>query len=401
MKLRFHFRFKMSGERVPSRAEVTGWSPQQLAEYLTRMSLSGCDKVVLKNSISGSRFVSEEELDDDYEDPDSGGEGGGAATTSPRWTTITTTTSPPLRAPGGHGAQTGAPPPAGGRGIHRSSGAAADSSCEQTGSSLGTELVPRPHRNTVEKASARRSSGLEQTSSSPPDPDPDLRQPERLLRQTGCHQPTHNEAFLPAFLPAFPLAALCPTNCNLRVDSARGVQGSASKWKGSSVVLVEVSLLVPPGGDSAATGGVILQPPGGILQPPGGDSAATWGALKTAAWSGSTAVCQSFVLHNSPKGQDLDPSWYVGRVTRGRSLPGQRQHSAVGSAAVHSDGFVPAESFNIQIREQAGNFLLGTGLKVKESPLLLIDAKNRGSGQQNQCLLSEPAGPHMGQNQWS
>ena len=36
------------------------------------------------------------------------------------------------------------------------------------------------------------------------------------------------------------------------VDSAR--QGSASKWKDSSVVLVQVSLLVPPGVDSAATG---------------------------------------------------------------------------------------------------------------------------------------------------
>ncbi|XP_034405893.1 lymphocyte cytosolic protein 2a isoform X4 [Cyclopterus lumpus] len=47
----------MSSDRVPSRAEVTGWSPQQLADYLKRMNLSGCDKVVLKNSISGSRFV--------------------------------------------------------------------------------------------------------------------------------------------------------------------------------------------------------------------------------------------------------------------------------------------------------------------------------------------------------
>ncbi|KAM7397413.1 hypothetical protein PAMA_005623 [Pampus argenteus] len=47
----------MSSNRVPSRVEVMGWSPQQLADYLRRMSLSGCDKAVLKNSISGARFV--------------------------------------------------------------------------------------------------------------------------------------------------------------------------------------------------------------------------------------------------------------------------------------------------------------------------------------------------------
>ncbi|GAA6231104.1 lymphocyte cytosolic protein 2 [Lates japonicus] len=47
----------MSSDRVPSRSEVMGWSPQQLADYLKRMNLSGCDKAVLKNSISGHRFV--------------------------------------------------------------------------------------------------------------------------------------------------------------------------------------------------------------------------------------------------------------------------------------------------------------------------------------------------------
>lgn len=65
--------------------------------------------------------------------------------------------------------------------------------------------------------------------------------------------------------------------------------------------------------------------------------------------------------------------------------------------------------YNIQIRQQNQKFLLGTGLKVQESfpsvsdiighysqsPLLLIDAKNRTSSQQNQCLLSDPAGYYM------
>lgn len=71
--------------------------------------------------------------------------------------------------------------------------------------------------------------------------------------------------------------------------------------------------------------------------------------------------------------------------------------------------FYQDKVYNIQIRQQNQNFLLGTGLKVQESfpsvsdiishyshsPLLLIDAKNRGSSQQNQCLLSDPAGHYM------
>lgn len=100
--------------------------------------------------------------------------------------------------------------------------------------------------------------------------------------------------------------------------------------------------------------------------------------------------------------------------------------------------------YNIQIRQQNQQFLLGTGRTVHEvnlrsprnltvvnqryetdpcvclcvcvqsfplvsgiinhysqSPLLLIDAKNRSSSQQNQCLLSEPAGYCMTGQNWS
>ncbi|KAM8835802.1 lymphocyte cytosolic protein 2-like isoform 1-T1 [Synchiropus picturatus] len=53
----------MCASRTPTRAEVTGWSPVQLANYLRKMSLTGCDAVVIKNSISGSRFVDLSEND--------------------------------------------------------------------------------------------------------------------------------------------------------------------------------------------------------------------------------------------------------------------------------------------------------------------------------------------------
>ncbi|XP_031427539.1 lymphocyte cytosolic protein 2a isoform X2 [Clupea harengus] len=119
-------------------------------------------------------------------------------------------------------------------------------------------------------------------------------------------------------------------------------------------------------------------------------------------------------------GQDMDPKWYLGQVTRGQAegrLLGINKDGAYlvrdssrGSPAQPYTLMVLFQSkvFNIQIRydtEQQA-FLLGTGLKAterfptvrdiienyKHMPLLLIDAKNRGSGQQNQCPLIHPAG---------
>ncbi|XP_031713505.1 lymphocyte cytosolic protein 2 [Anarrhichthys ocellatus] len=47
----------MSWNNVPSKAEVLGWSPQSLADYMRTLKLSGCDKLVMKDSISGAQFM--------------------------------------------------------------------------------------------------------------------------------------------------------------------------------------------------------------------------------------------------------------------------------------------------------------------------------------------------------
>lgn len=119
--------------------------------------------------------------------------------------------------------------------------------------------------------------------------------------------------------------------------------------------------------------------------------------------------------------------WYAGRVTRGQAESTLHQMRKDGAYVVRdstrqSTGqpytlmvFYQDKVYNIQIRLQDNSYLLGTGLKVQESfpsvaeivahyshfPLLLIDAKNRGSGQQNQCLLSDPAGHHLHGHNWS
>ncbi|KAM8910371.1 lymphocyte cytosolic protein 2 [Spinachia spinachia] len=45
----------LSGD--PSKTEVMGWSPVNLANYMGKLKLSRCDKLVLKQSISGAQFM--------------------------------------------------------------------------------------------------------------------------------------------------------------------------------------------------------------------------------------------------------------------------------------------------------------------------------------------------------
>ncbi|KAG8004189.1 Cytokine-dependent hematopoietic cell linker [Nibea albiflora] len=49
-----------------SKVEVMGWSPQSLADYMRRLKLTNCDKVVMKGNISGAQFL---ESGSDYEGP--------------------------------------------------------------------------------------------------------------------------------------------------------------------------------------------------------------------------------------------------------------------------------------------------------------------------------------------
>ncbi|KAK7925619.1 hypothetical protein WMY93_007929 [Mugilogobius chulae] len=119
--------------------------------------------------------------------------------------------------------------------------------------------------------------------------------------------------------------------------------------------------------------------------------------------------------------QDLDPRWYVGKVTRAEAEATLQRLGKDGAYVVRDSSRQSAvqpytlmvlyqnKVFNIQIQIQDQKYLLGTGLKVQESfasvramvehfsqsPLLLIDSKNRGTGQQNQCVLCAPAGPYM------
>uniref|UniRef100_A0A671Z2F3 Uncharacterized protein n=1 Tax=Sparus aurata TaxID=8175 RepID=A0A671Z2F3_SPAAU len=47
----------MSLSNVPSQVDVMGWNPQNLADYMKRLKLSGCDKAVMKAGITGAQFM--------------------------------------------------------------------------------------------------------------------------------------------------------------------------------------------------------------------------------------------------------------------------------------------------------------------------------------------------------
>ncbi|KAK5897356.1 hypothetical protein CesoFtcFv8_010426 [Champsocephalus esox] len=116
--------------------------------------------------------------------------------------------------------------------------------------------------------------------------------------------------------------------------------------------------------------------------------------------------------------EGLDPSWYGGKVTRREAEAALRAMNKDGAFVVRDSSQGALEQpytlmllkqgkvYNIMIRNQGNSYSLGTGLKTTKSfpgvkemithhthtPLLLIDAIDRSSAAQNQCRLLHPAG---------
>uniref|UniRef100_A0A3P9DRE9 Lymphocyte cytosolic protein 2 n=1 Tax=Maylandia zebra TaxID=106582 RepID=A0A3P9DRE9_9CICH len=377
----------MSSDRVPSRSDMMGWNPQQLADYLRRMNLSGCDKVVLKHSISGSRFVNlsdndlqkfpklhtpmisklnseinkkekrggffnkkrppntsfslrflgqDDEFDDDYESPYSDDDGSGGDYESPNDDQDAGNDYEPPPSEPAEDHKLCPPRPIGDGdyiGTLISSHTPENITIE---SSFGSFLTP----DAVEFVSA-------------------------VYLSAGLYSLT---CYL--LLLCLLLSCLCCVNKCWCVGARR-----------------------PPQED-----------PPTFTKPP----------------LPSTNI-------NRSNSSELDPRWYVGKVTRGQAEGCLKRVRKDGAYLVRDSTRQQANQpftlmvyyqdkvYNIQIRQQNQQFVLGTGLKVQESfpsvsdiishysqsPLLLIDAKNRSASQQNQCMLSDPAGYYMGGQNWS
>ncbi|XP_047463535.1 lymphocyte cytosolic protein 2a isoform X2 [Mugil cephalus] len=457
----------MSSDRMPSKSEVMGWSPQQLADFLRRMNLSGCDKVVLKNSISGSRFVNLsdndlqkfpklhapmiskisneiskkegkslfqfgkkqtpyyapdtgadvqgwgedefDEFDEDYESPYSGEDDGGSDDyESPnddddnRDNHVSSMAPPPVLCP--------RPPVA-------------------APSTLSLPRDPASRRDPSPHSAGRPSAkfpsappAISRTTKPGRDPNAPMRGPRRDPGESGGQPWRSQQDFPPP--PNMPKPPTLPppgTSVTRSNSSARQLPRNDT-WP-------EQAHDDAPKHNTFPLHNKSLPPRPGLPGPPSrhGDSLPSSASLphkmSSAMMDDKRSDRQSFRPPPPTTGyaQELDPRWYVGKVTRGQAEGCLKRVCKDGAYLVRDSTRQLANQpftlmvlyqdkvFNIQIRQQNQQFQLGTGLKAQESfpsvtdiichyshsPLLLIDAKNRGSGQQNQCLLSDPAGYYM------
>ncbi|KAM6985002.1 lymphocyte cytosolic protein 2a [Aplochiton taeniatus] len=349
----------MSFDRLPSKSEVMGWNPHILADYMKKMDLPGCDKVILRNSMSGSRFLNMSENDlqnfpkvhapliskicreinrkeekrgifgkrptvPKYHQPETPSEG-------PGWDPDEFDTDDDYESPDDN--------------VDRGSVGDYESPSEEIeneGGASDNDYEPPPSEP-LEEMSLQMRAGLPMGNShyivhtAPPAPPVDRKKKPTTLERGLNHSPSQGA---------------CPLDL-----AYLGLQGFLD--------------------------------------------------LQNTLTASSTQY-----------GQDMDTRWYMGLVKRGQAEGCLRQVNKDGAYLVRDSSTQSWEQpftlmvlyqdkvYNIQIRRQENQYLLGTGLKAAEtfpsvpdmikhysqSPLLLIDAKNRGLGQQNQCLLIYPAG---------
>ncbi|XP_016896942.1 lymphocyte cytosolic protein 2a isoform X2 [Cynoglossus semilaevis] len=487
----------MSSDTLPTRTEVTGWSPQQLADFMKRMSLSGCDKAVLKNTINGSRFLNlsdndlqkfpktyapmisklsseiyrkeekrglfpkltrrhqepepvdvqgwgEDEFDDDhYEKPDSSDDDyvnpdSDAADDDPGYETppseppeepglcpalpipdggyIDKLNNPPAVLPRPPVSTTPAPPPPVESSFRRDpsphSSAPASGKCPTAPPQVIRANKPgRDSRMNLSPVRGPQISTTDRPNAPPWKPQLDVQDPPARQK--------------PPILPPPSSIGVGRSNSSgksphvfNRFDHRKEPRPEAPQH--NTFPLLSKSPLLPRSGH-----------PGTHHQTdscsPGVASAAS---LPHKLHTGSFIGSDRQVCHSPQTGsfkQQLDPRWYVGQVTRAQAEGCLRQVHKDGAYLVRDSTrqlenqpftlmvFYHNKVYNVQIRQQNQQYLLGTGLKVQEtfpsvsdiishysqSPLLLINAKDRHGSQQNQCLLSDPAGFYMGRQTWS
>ncbi|XP_029957311.1 lymphocyte cytosolic protein 2a isoform X2 [Salarias fasciatus] len=543
----------MNLDQVPSKLEVMGWSPQQLADYLRTCDLSGCDKVVLKNSISGSRFVNlsendlqkfpklhtpmiskiskeigkkekrgrmplwktapkhpepemptevqgwgedefDEDFDDDYESPYSGEEeGSGGDYESPTEDLNGEGDyEPPPTEPSeehklcptqhvgdgeyidnrhSHVPSAGSPPVVNPRpaiptqhSLHPPAEPRRDPSPHGAGQSV-RKFPPQPPQISRDNKPGRASvtsptsSGGRQCSPGERPSTPSLKPPvsgpdlSTRLKAPGLPSPSTSvgrsnssarsqqsirppvpgpDLFTRPKAPGLPPPS---TSVNRSNSSARSLSNRFDEWreqphdegqKHNTFPLHNKSIGPRPGLPRPSQQFGESLPPS---VPPGGSLPHR---LYPATPESRSSVMdrpsfRSGPPPSSPNNKPLDPRWYVGNVGR-RQAEGCLARVQKDGAYLVRDSTRQLDSqpftlmvlyqnkvYNIQIRQENQQFLLGTGLKAQEffpsvseiighyskSPLLLIDAKNRNSSQQNQCLLSDPAGQYITGQKWS
>ncbi|PWA24453.1 hypothetical protein CCH79_00011876 [Gambusia affinis] len=484
---------------IPQRSVVMGWSPQQLADYLKRMNLPGCDKVVLKNSISGSRFVNltdndlqkfpklhapmiskisneiyknekkglfskkstpkyhepemnvdggwgedefdEEEFDDDYESPysdeddrdyespnddlDAGndyepppsepaedhklcpsqpiGDGDYIGTHTAQQSLNADRISPTARSPDRRDSNAAArgPPPA---------------LCPRPPTSLSAPRMPGESK----RDPSPHGRGPGNFPSGPPKVCRDIK-PGRESRNT--RSPVRGQQFNSTDRDTGGRIGTTQVQTSGSSSSHLLRQQEQLLCQSSAPYQVRWTQRVPKHNTFPLHKNLPPRPgiPGPLPQHAASisSSASLPHKLQSAIAEhrGSISASSRPTPPTVATSEALDPNWYVGKVSRGQAEGCLKKVQKDGAYLVRDSTrqqsnqpftlmvFYQDKVYNIQIRQHSQQFQLGTGLKAQEffqsvseiinhysqSPLVLIDAKNRSNSHQNQCLLSDPA----------
>uniref|UniRef100_A0A8C7CLP8 Lymphocyte cytosolic protein 2 n=1 Tax=Oncorhynchus kisutch TaxID=8019 RepID=A0A8C7CLP8_ONCKI len=496
----------MSFDRVPSKSEVMGWNPHQLSDYMRRLELSGCDKVIVKCNINGQRFLnmSENDIqkfpkvhspliskicceinrkeekrpffakrstapkyhepdtsqevqpwgpdefddDDDYVSPDADDDDGSVGDYE------YPTEGPEV---GGEDSDNDYEPPP-----SEPPDEIPYKLCVAKRMADGDYIDSTPHRGTalrqpppppqrpgpgpplpsasrpslVEPPPPRREQSPQRPgrlpvpapfSSAPPAPLVDRRiKPTKLDRTNLTESPvparklntTDRVRITFDYVLISPI--LCPNNFLLiPISSLNYVFHSHNDY----MYLFLVSMAKSFNSNTFPRPGLLRPPLPSDCLPPNFDTTASRLQASFSHRSKIIPVPSPVQASMPPPAdledeQDMNLQWYVGQVSRGQAEGCLRRVNKDGAFLVRDSSkrssiqpytlmvLYQDKVYNIQIRCEQNKFLLGTGLKGSETfpmvahiinhyrqqPLLLIDAKNREAGQQNQCPLIYPAG---------
>uniref|UniRef100_UPI0037E96646 lymphocyte cytosolic protein 2 n=1 Tax=Semicossyphus pulcher TaxID=241346 RepID=UPI0037E96646 len=400
----------MSLNKVPSKNEVMGWNPQSLADYMRRLNLSGCDKAVMKGSISGAKFLQMTEGDLQVfpslsvsiitkiqSDISKGDQKKGFGHKSkvqkfPKQAFVQEEVwdSDEFDNESDHDDE----------GPHQEEGREGYicALTEQQDSEEASEEeyeMPCSDDNMTPPRPPRVTKLLD-------DPGRDVSPAERTLRPPLPLPPKTNNApqrpsKAPAGKPSLTFdRSKKPTSSGQPRKDLKKSKGSPTKAPSSSTS--KALKVRPPKPTDVPKRTSKLIPTPQVPTKPVRDNS-------------STPELRQCI-------KDLDPSWYGGKVTRHQAEAALREVNKDGAFIVRDSSKASDEHpytlmllkqekvFNIMIRNLGNSYSLGTGLKnnksfpgVKEmithhtyTPLMLIDATDHSSEAQNQCCLLHPAG---------
>ncbi|KAK1904811.1 Lymphocyte cytosolic protein 2 [Dissostichus eleginoides] len=365
----------MSCNNVPSKVDVMGWNQQSLADYMRTLKLSGCDKLVMRSSITGAHFLQMAPCE--------------LQVFPSLYVPIITKIQSDIN----KGEQK--------RAFGQKSKAekypkqVLPAQQEEVWDSdeFDYDSDPDNGRGVQEDGYICALMSLKtQTTHAVPEPIPAERKSKAAYPRT-----TSN-----SHIPQRPVNAL-PPQPNLPVDrSKKPSQTDVAKSKGSAVQA--------PG---SSTGRIP------IPRIPRATNVFNRISERSEVPSAPTQPAPVKSIQEPTKCiEGLDPSWYGGKVTRREAEAALREMNKDGAFVVRDSSQGALEQpytlmllkqgkvYNIMIRNQGNSYSLGTGLKTTKSfpgvkemithhthtPLLLIDATDRSSEAQNQCCLLHPAG---------